>query len=142
MTEPTYDAAKRPDAGGDIVGAVITTDAFAVLARRVVRALAVLAVPALALSVAPAFADVPEGWSDPAEVDNLQALLILGGIPLLLFVVIAVAVYVPAMIRGERLLPDHGAAESEWLGGPRQGAKELPPADREHAGAGGASGSW
>ena len=142
VTESTYDAGLGVRAGGDIVSSVITTDAFDVLARRAVRAFALLAIPALAVVATPAMADVPEGWSNPAEVDNLEALLLLGAVPLLIFVAIAVAVYIPSMIRGERLLPDHGAGDSEWLGGPRQGARELPAADREDSRAGGASGSW
>ena len=43
------------------------------------------------LVAAPARADVPEGWSDPEPVDTLHALLVLVGIPLLLFVLIALA---------------------------------------------------
>ena len=64
------------------------------------------------------------------------------GAPLLLFVLIALAVYLPAMIRGERLLPDHSGGEAQWIGGPRQGVAELPAADGEDSRAGGASGSW
>ena len=107
------------------------------------RRAAVLAVaPVLALLAAPAHADVPEGWARVSDVDDLQALAILVGGPLLLFVLIAVAVYLPAMIRGERLLPDHSGGEPQWIGGPRQGVAELPAADGEDSRAGGASGSW
>ena len=60
----------------------------------------------LALLAAPAHADVPAGWADVSDVDDLEALGLLLGVPLLLFVLIAVAVYLPAMVRGERLLPD------------------------------------
>ena len=82
-----------------------------------------MAAATLATLAAPAHADVPEGWSDPDAVDPLQALLVLLGAPLLLFVLIIVAVYIPAMKRGERLLPDHGAGEPQWIGGPRQGPR-------------------
>ena len=64
----------------------------------------------LALLTAPAHADVPEGWGDQTEHNSLDALHALGALPrrpLLLFVLIALAVYLPAMIRGEKLLPDH-----------------------------------
>ena len=30
--------------------------------------------------------DVPEGWSNPSDVNMVEALLLLGGIPLLLFI--------------------------------------------------------
>ena len=64
------------------------------------------------------------------------------GIPLLLFVVIAVAVYVPALIRGERIAPGAPAVENQWLGGPRKTAGELAAPDTESSEAGGASGRW
>ena len=58
-------------------------------------------------------------------------------------VLIALAVFLPAMIRGEKLLPDHdGGGEGQWIGGPRQGVAELPAPDGENSRAGGASGSW
>jgi hypothetical protein len=88
---------------------------------------------------APASADVPEGWSNPDDVDMLYALLLLAGVPLLLFVVIVVLTYLPALVRGEKLTP--GSADDQWFGGPRQGAKEIEagaPAEET----GGARGSW
>ena len=106
------------------------------------RAAALLAVPALVLAAAPARADVPVGWAEVEPVDGLHALLVLAGIPLGLFLLIAVAVYLPAMIRGERLLPDHGDGDPQWIGGPRQGVAELPAGSTEDSRSGGASGSW
>ena len=99
----------------------------------------------LALLATPAWADVPEGWDGQTEhrsPDFLHALGVYLGAPLLLFALIALAVYLPAMIRGERLLPDHSGGEAQWIGGPRQGVAELPAADGEDSRAGGASGSW
>jgi hypothetical protein len=61
---------------------------------------------------------------------------------LLLFALIALAVYLPAMVRGEKLLPDHSAGEAQWIGGPRQGVAELPAPDGDDSRAGGASGRW
>jgi hypothetical protein len=113
--------------------------------RRAARALVLTSAPVLALLAAPAHADVPEGWGGQTEHSNLDALHALGvylGAPLLLFALIALAVYLPAMIRGERLLPDHSGGEAQWIGGPRQGVAELPAADDEDSRAGGASGSW
>ena len=120
-------------------------------ARRGVRSLVLTSAPALALLAAPAHADVPEGWGGQTEHNSLDALHALGlylGAPLLLFVLIALATYLPAMTRGEKLLPDHaargdhGLPEGQWIGGPRQGVAELPGPDGDDSRAGGASGSW
>jgi hypothetical protein len=116
--------------------------------RRGFRAAALLSVPALALLAAPAHADVPEGWGGETthySPDFLHALGLYLGAPLLLFVLIAIAMYLPSMVRGEKLLPDHSGSEGQqgqWIGGPRQGIAELPAADGEDSRAGGASGSW
>jgi hypothetical protein len=112
------------------------------------RRLLLLAVAGLWLGAAslvlaaPASADVPEFWSDPDEVNNLHAILLLGGVPLLLFVVIGFLVYAPSVIRGERILPGHAATENQWLGGPRKSTGELAGPDTEDSQAGGASGRW
>jgi hypothetical protein len=114
-------------------------------ARWAGRAVVLAGAPALALLSSPARADVPAGWGDQTEHRGLDALHSLGifvGAPLLLFVIIALAVYLPAMVRGEKLLPDHSAGEAQWIGGPRQGVAELPAPDGEDSRAGGASGGW
>ncbi len=110
--------------------------------RAMFRACALLSAPLTLLLAAPARADVPEGWSEPVAVDTLQALIFLAGGPILLFVLIALAVYLPSMIRGERLLPDHSGGEAQWLGGPRPGSRELTSAEHDDSRTGGASGSW
>ncbi len=113
--------------------------------RRTGRAAVLVSAPALALLAAPAHADVPEGWAGQDEVNNLDflgALALYAGAPLLLFVLIGLAVYLPAMVRGEKLLPDHSGGEAQWIGGPRQGVAELPAPDDDDSRAGGASGSW
>ncbi|MFC4786909.1 hypothetical protein ACT8ZV_20715 [Nocardioides sp. MAHUQ-72] len=94
------------------------------------------------VTAGPAGADVPEGWSNPDDVSALHALLILGGIPVLLFVLITLAVYVPALVRGERVTPGAPAVEEQWFGGPRKGTAELAGPDTEESKAGGASGRW
>ena len=114
-------------------------------ARRTGRASALAAGAVLALLAAPARADVPEGWGGQTEHSSLDVLHSLGiflGAPLLLFALIALAVYLPAMVRGEKLLPDHSAGEVQWIGGPRQGVAELPAPDGDDSRAGGASGRW
>jgi hypothetical protein len=107
--------------------------------RRLTSAAAASVVVAATGLAAPARADVPEGWSNPDDVDTLYALLLLGGVPLLLFVVIAVLTYLPALVRGEKIAP--GAADDQWFGGPRQGAKELEPGSQTEE-TGGARGTW
>jgi hypothetical protein len=86
--------------------------------------------------------DVPVGWSNPSDVNMVEALLILGGIPLLLFIAITVAVYIPSLVRGESIRPGQPPVENQWLGGPRTGTAELKGRESEDADAGGASGRW
>jgi hypothetical protein len=100
----------------------------------------VIASPSALIAVIPL--DVPVGWPDTPDVNMVRALLILGGIPLLLFIAITVAVYVPSLVRGERVTPGQPAVENQWLGGPRTGIAELPSREHEDTGAGGASGRW
>jgi hypothetical protein len=127
--------------GADILLTVIST--LPTLARR--TSVLVLAVTALVLSAVPAHADVPEGWTTESEaVDPLHAILVLGGIPLALFLIITIAVYTPSLVRGESMKPGAPAIESQWFGGPRSGARELESAaeTREPDDTGGASGRW
>ena len=86
--------------------------------------------------------DVPVGWSNPEDVNMVHALLVLGGIPLALFLAIGLAVYLPSLVRGERIAPGQPPVENQWIGGPRQGTAELKGRDSEDADAGGASGRW
>ena len=109
------------------------------LLRRAAVLTAAVATPLLV--AAPAGAEVPEGWSDPDPVSGMHALLVLGGIPLLLFVGIALAVYLPAVVRGERVAPGATAPDDQWFGGPRAGTHELKSGS-DNDGTGGASGRW
>lgn len=110
------------------------------LARRAGVLLVALAAPLLAAG--PAAAEVPEGWSEPEPVSTLEALLILGGIPLGLSVLILLAVYLPALARGERVAPGAPAMDNQWIGGPRKTTGELAAPDTEDSDAGGASARW
>jgi hypothetical protein len=94
-----------------------------------------------------ASADVPEGWSDPDDVSFMHALLVLGGIPLLVFVLLALAVYLPSVVRGESVVPAGARAGDEWFGGRRDAQQSAQQAleQRKEAATdetGGASGSW
>ena len=97
---------------------------------------------ALTVATGPVRADTPATWSDPEMPGALWILLVLGGIPLLMFAVITAAVYLPAMIRGERVAPGVPETEDVWLGGPRKTAGELAPPDTAESQAGGASVRW
>lgn len=107
------------------------------LIRRTVLVLAVAALPLL--TAGPAAAEVPEGWSDPDEVGILSLLLLVGVIPVGLAVVIGLALYLPALARGENVKPG-GETADEWFGGPRSGPDQLETRDAGRTGGG--SGSW
>ncbi len=64
------------------------------------------------------------------------------GIPVLLFVVIALLAYLPALIRGEDVTPGGATVEDQWLGGPRAAAGELAAPDGATSEAGGAGARW
>jgi hypothetical protein len=102
----------------------------------------VLLAPALALlAAAPAHAEVPEGWSNPEDVSLLEMLTVILALPAVLFVVIAGMVLLPALARGEKLLPSTSAPD-QWFGGPGRPADELETTPREIGTTGGASGTW
>jgi len=115
------------------------TSTFQTLLRRAAVLIAAVAVPLVV--AAPAGADVPEGWSNPDPVSGMHTLLVLVGVPLLLFVAIALAVYLPPMVRGERVAPGTATPDNQWFGGPRSGTHELGPGSDDD-GTGGASGRW
>ena len=113
------------------------------LARRARRTSVLLVAGALVLAAGgPAGADVPEGWSNPSEVDPVEAVLLLVGVPLLLFLVITAIVVIPGVFKGERFTPGGLATQDQWFGGPSMGTAELPAPDNDESKAGGASGRW
>lgn len=93
------------------------------------------------LAAGPAQAQVPEGWSNPPDVGFLDVLLVVGAVPLGVALLIALAVYLPALRRGESVRAGSDG-EDAWFGGPRQGTAQLeagrPPAEAT----GGGSGHW
>jgi hypothetical protein len=95
----------------------------------------------LALAV-PASAEPADGWSEPEAVSGVHALLVLGGIPLALGLLIAALIYLPPLIRGERVAPNAPPVENQWIGGPGRGAAELAGPDTAQSEAGGASARW
>jgi hypothetical protein len=143
VTDSTPNARDRPETGADILLSVTSRT------LTYVRRSAVLtAATGLTMVVAgPASAEVPEGWSDPQEIPMLEALLILAGLPLLLIVLISAAVYLPALVRGERVAPGAAPVQDQWFGGPRGGARELESGvgrdeQAREVETGGAGGRW
>lgn len=105
--------------------------------RRTALLAAATALPVLVAS--PAGAEVPEGWSNPEEVGLLELLLVVAGLPVALAALIVLAVYVPALARGERVKPG-ARVQDEWFGGPHREPAELE--SRRTGPTGGGSGSW
>jgi hypothetical protein len=143
VTEPTPLTGNRSDTGADILLCVSSRTR-----TRVRRSAVVTTLVGLSLLVAgPASAKVPEGWSDPPQVPMQQVLFVLVVLPLLLIALITAAVYVPALVRGERVAPGAAPVEDQWFGGPRGGTRELESgSDRDEQTAkgetGGAGGRW
>jgi len=124
------------------------------LVRRAVRALALT--PAVLVSAVPAaaLADPPDSWRDNPAVSAQYTILVLVGIPLALFLLITLLVYLPSM--RHRQSNDSGQAwrgEPEWFGGPSAGLEAVDKSEhpRQVEGArggaggpsrGGASGRW
>jgi hypothetical protein len=144
VTDSTPLARERPDTEADIL--LCVTSRILALVR---RSAVLTTVFGLSLLVAgPASAKVPEGWStDPEQISIQQVLVVLVVIPLVLIALITAAVYVPALVRGERIAPGAAPVEDQWFGGPRGGVRELESGagrgEQEAQGeTGGAGGRW
>ncbi|HEX6516560.1 MAG TPA: hypothetical protein VF049_13405 [Nocardioidaceae bacterium] len=126
----------------------MTPDHHTSAVRRIVRAVALTPAILLTVTAAPALAVAPDTWKETDRVSPLHALLIYAVIPLSLFVVITLLVYVPSMARGRRYQP--GLAwrnEPEWFGGPSDGVSAVDEVDPAvvaagHESKGGASAHW
>jgi hypothetical protein len=144
VTDSTPLARERPDTGADIL-LCVTSRTIAHVRRSAV----LTTVVGLSMLVAgPASAKVPEGWrSDPEQISTQQVLVVLVVLPLVLIVLITAAVYVPALVRGERIAPGAAPVEDQWFGGPRGGARELESGtgrseQEAQTETGGAGGRW
>ena len=145
MTDSTRLTENRPDSGADIL--LFVTSRTLTRVRR--SAVLTTAVGMSLLVAGPASAKVPEGWSgtEPSQIPMQQVLLVLVVLPLLLIALITAAVYVPALVRGERVAPGAAPVEDQWFGGPRGGVRELEAGgDRREQSVetdtGGAGGRW
>jgi hypothetical protein len=119
------------------------------LLRRAARGLAITPAVVVISLTDNAFAVPPETWQSQ-HTSTLHALLLLAGVPLLLFVVITLLVYLPSMRKGQSYQPGHvWRGEPEWFGGPRNGLEAADRAEPAAVGSGsgaetrgGASGRW
>jgi hypothetical protein len=114
------------------------------MTKALVRTLTVLSVAGVLplVMAGSASADVPENWSHPEDVSLIHAILVLGGIPLAVIVLLALAVYLPSIVRGESVAPAGARADDEWFGGRRDATRALESGRTGGDETGGASGSW
>jgi len=118
--------------------------------RRAARVLAL--VPALAVTTiaGTALAAPPKQWETGPSVSPLYVIAVLVLIPLGLFVLITLLVYLPSMRRTESYRPGEvWRGEPTWFGGPRDGidsVDELAPtaagSGAQGTARGGTSGHW
>ncbi|HYO40962.1 MAG TPA: hypothetical protein VER39_15050 [Nocardioidaceae bacterium] len=119
--------------------------------RRAARALALVPAVVVTSAAGAAYAAPPETWDNGPDVSTVYTLLVLGGIPLALLLLITLLVYLPSMTgRDKGYQPGQAwRGEAEWFGGPRGG---LEAADAQSGPAvtdglstpvrGGTSGRW
>jgi hypothetical protein len=121
--------------------------------RRAARVFAILPAILVTLAASTAFAEPPETWEDTPSVSGLHVIVLLVIIPVALFMLIWLLVYLPSMMRGNQDqsgMVRHGQAE--WFGGPEGGLEAVDTADNrvqptagahdQGGGRSGASGSW
>ena len=121
--------------------------------RRAARLLALTTALVVTGVSGTAVAAPPEQWEGSPGVSALRALLVLVLIPLGLFLLITLLVYLPSMKRGgsgHAYRPGEvWRNEPEWFGGPQAGVDAVDSAPRPAVGSGeqgpgrgGASGRW
>jgi hypothetical protein len=132
----------------------VTKNAENPAVRRAARLLALLPAMLVTSATGTAFADPPDTWEDNTAVSGLHVILVLVLIPLALFALIWLLVYLPSMSKGAGYHP--GLAwrnEPVWFGGPRGGVDALDHDQPATVGSGhgagdadetrgGASGRW
>jgi hypothetical protein len=68
-------------------------------------------------------ADTPQDWPDPPPMSTLHALLLFGGVPLAVIIVVSLLVMAPSLAKGPRYRPDQEwDAEAEQFGATPIGA--------------------
>jgi hypothetical protein len=132
---------------------LVTNQQPQLIVRRGARVLAVVLavlVTSLTISTSAAYADAPEQWEDTPPVSPLHVLLVLAVIPIGLFLLITLLVYIPSMSKAQSYQPGQAwRGEPTWFGGPRGGLEAADSAGGRQAGSdrpeltrGGASGRW
>jgi multisubunit Na+/H+ antiporter MnhC subunit len=132
---------------------LVTNQQPQLIVRRAARVLAVMLavlVTGLTSSMSAAHADAPEQWEDTPPVAPLHAILVLAVIPIGLFLLITLLVYIPSMSKAQSYLPGQAwRGEPTWFGGPRGGLEAADSAagtqiesGRPELTRGGASGRW
>ncbi len=76
-----------------------------------------------------AFATAPDSWPSGPSVSTLYVIVVLGVIPLALFALITLLVYLPSM-RGSGRTSEEWRGEAEWFGGPREGLEAVDKAEQ------------
>lgn len=95
--------------------------------RRLARAGAVSLGLTLGSLAVPATGAPPEAWGEPDNGSMLDNLLLLVGVPLLVFVLLTLLVYLPSMMRHHSSEPALAFRDRpEWFGGPRKGVDSAP----------------
>ena len=124
----------------------MTFDTTPVRSRRFARIAAVSLGLGLGSLAAPALAARPDTWAEPDTGSLLDNLLFLVGVPVLVFVLLALLVYLPSMMRRQSSEPALAFRDRpEWFGGPRKGVGATAVSETEHADPtdkGGASARW
>ena len=124
----------------------MTIDTHSFRSRRLPRIAAVTVGLSLGSLAAPALAAPPEAWPEPDNGSVLDNLLFLLGVPLLVFVLLTLLVYLPSMMKRQSSEPALAFRERpEWFGGPRKGveASGSTAAGETHAAdKGGSSARW
>ena len=130
----------------------MTIDTTPAWSRRLSRTAAVTLGLTLGSLAAPALAAPPEAWAEPDNGSLLDNLLFLVGVPILVFVVLTLLVYLPSMMRRQSTEPALAFRDRpEWFGGPRKGVSGASASGVDHAGTpdspnssdkGGASARW
>lgn len=125
----------------------MTIDTTSAPPRRLLRAAAVTVGLTLGSLAGPALAAPPEAWETPDNGSMLDNLLFLVGVPILVFVLLALLVYLPSMMRRQSTEPALAFRDRpEWFGGPRKGVESAggstAAGDAAASGKGGAGVRW
>jgi hypothetical protein len=125
----------------------MTIDTVPARSRRLPRTAAVTLGLILGSLAAPALAAPPDAWDEPDNGSMLDNLLFLVGVPVVVFLVLALLVYLPSMMRRQSSEPALAFRDRpEWFGGPRKGVSGATAASEADPSAssskGGASADW